>query len=130
MQRPAGRPRRPTGGRGQIGIETHVVDNRGGSSGALAPGVHRFCRWQPDPPPAGDSARGLRLPAAQWAQARPLGFSLFEHLKELPMAGTKDQIEGKVREVKGKITHDQAEELTGKAQGLKGKAEATADEAK
>ena len=43
------------------------------------------------------------------------------------MAGTKDQIQGKAREVKGKMTPEEAEELTGNAQSLKGKLEATAD---
>jgi uncharacterized protein YjbJ (UPF0337 family) len=39
------------------------------------------------------------------------------------MAGTKDQIEGKAKEIKGKLTDDEATEAEGKAQQTKGKVE-------
>jgi uncharacterized protein YjbJ (UPF0337 family) len=39
------------------------------------------------------------------------------------MAGMKDQIEGKAKEIKGKLTDDEATEAEGKAQHTKGRVE-------
>jgi uncharacterized protein YjbJ (UPF0337 family) len=50
------------------------------------------------------------------------------------MAGVKDQLEGKAKEVKGKVTGDEATEMEGKAQQkvgrAKGKISGKADELK
>jgi len=45
------------------------------------------------------------------------------------MAGLGDRVEGKAKELKGKITGDKAEELEGKAQGATGKMKGKMDQA-
>lgn len=46
------------------------------------------------------------------------------------MAGIKDQVQGKAKELKGKLTDDEATELEGKAQQTKGKVDKNAGRAK
>lgn len=41
--------------------------------------------------------------------------------------GLKDKVEGKLKEIEGKVTGDKARELEGKAQGTKGKAKEKAN---
>ena len=45
------------------------------------------------------------------------------------MGEIKDKIEGKARELKGKVTNDKAEEAHGNAQQMKGKAEGAVNRA-
>jgi uncharacterized protein YjbJ (UPF0337 family) len=46
------------------------------------------------------------------------------------MGELKDKLEGKARELKGKVTDDRGEELKGKAQQVKGAAEGKLDDLK
>jgi len=46
------------------------------------------------------------------------------------MAGLKDQVEGKAKEIKGKVTNDKKTEMEGNAQQVKGKVERRAGQAK
>lgn len=46
------------------------------------------------------------------------------------MAGLKNQVAGKAREIKGKLTDDKTEEMAGKAQHTRGKIEAGLGRAK
>ena len=45
------------------------------------------------------------------------------------MAGTEDRVEGKAKELEGKVTGDEAREAEGKGQGMLGKAKDKASDA-
>ena len=51
------------------------------------------------------------------------------HRKEPTMAGTEDRVEGKAKELEGKVTGDEARETEGKGQGMLGKAKDKASDA-